>query len=159
MMYIPVYLKWRDPLSLISKEDVGTLIFAMMDYAEDPSADIEIPEHLKLSWGFIKNDLEIMIKTYDKRCETSAINGKKGGRPRKNSTSKGSEKNLTQNLSENLKKPKKPKKPKINNINKSLGFDSPLGGDQNTKQGGGETDYESSRYEDEEDFEPYWGDQ
>lgn len=93
-----IYYEYEEQLSILSDEELGILLRAIFKYEKNN----EIPKlngALQLAFMFIKGNLDRDREKYDKRCETSAINGKLGGRP------PSKKPNLKPN--ENLKKPKK----------------------------------------------------
>lgn len=89
------YTNWIDYIELLDPSDVKKLISIICDYVKNLKEPKKpnLSDRLLMTWMFIKNQLDKDKTKYDKRCETSKENGKKGGRP----------KNLN-----NLKKPKKP---------------------------------------------------
>lgn len=93
-----IYYEYEEQLSILSDEELGQLIRAIFKYEKNN----EIPKFtgvLQIAFLFIKGNLDRDREKYDKRCETSANNGKLGGRPPKEKP------NLKPN--KNLKKPKK----------------------------------------------------
>lgn len=91
------YTEWKDYLELLSPEEIKNLIFIIIDFVENQNEPKKpnLTDRLELVWIGIKSRISTDKTRYDKRCETSKENGKKGGRPRKN-------KNLSKNLN-NLK--------------------------------------------------------
>ncbi len=89
-----LYLEYREYFEELSASELQQLIFIIFDYEENQKEPKKpnLTKELWLVWLVIKNQLDRDKDRYDKRCETSKINGKKGGRPK------------------NEKKPKKPKK-------------------------------------------------
>lgn len=104
-----IYYEYEEQLSTLSDEQLGVLlraIFKYEKYNEVPKLD----GVLQLAFMFIKGNLDRDREKYDKRCETSANNGKLGGRP------PSKKPNLKPN--ENLKKPKKADNDNVNdNVN------------------------------------------
>lgn len=93
-----IYYEYEEQLSILSDEELGQLIRAIFKYEKNN----EMPNFkgvLQIAFLFIKGNLDRDREKYDKRCETSAVNGKLGGRPPKEKP------NLKPN--NNLKKPKK----------------------------------------------------
>lgn len=88
------YTNWVDYINLLEPSDVKTLISIICDYVKNLTEPKKpnLSDRLLMTWLFIKSQLDKDKTKYDRRCETSKINGQKGGRP----------KNLN-----NLKKPKK----------------------------------------------------
>jgi len=89
---------YEEQLEDLTDEELGILMRAIFRY-EKHGTEPKFTGLLKMAFAFIKEDLNRNREKYDKRCETSAINGAKGGRPkREKPNSKPNE------------KPKKPKK-------------------------------------------------
>ena len=88
------YTEWIKYIEILEEQDIKELISIICDYVENLKEPKKpnLSDRLLMTWLFIKNQLDKDKTKYDKRCETSKINGKKGGRP----------KNL-----KNLKEPKK----------------------------------------------------
>ena len=97
-----MYLDYEDNLQDLSDEELGQLLRAIFKYEKTREEPQNLGSLAKLAFGFIKGNLNRDREKYDKRSETSAINGKKGGRP---STKKPN--------SKPNEKPKKPKKADI----------------------------------------------
>lgn len=88
------YTEWIKYIEILDEHDIKELLSIICNYVEnlkEPKKS-DLSDRLLMTWLFIQNTLDRDKIKYDKRCETSRINGKKGGRP----------KNL-----KNLKKPKK----------------------------------------------------
>ena len=94
---------WIEIFDRLSDKQAGMLIKMLFDY----NVNGDVPagmndEVVNAYFNMMRLDSDTMKENYDRRCETSAQNGKSGGRPRKG---------------ENLNKPNpKPKKP--NNLSK-----------------------------------------
>ena len=97
-----MYLDYEDNLQDLSDEELGQLLRAIFKYERTREEPQNLGLLVKVAFGFIKGNLNRDREKYDKRSETSAINGKKGGRP---STRKPN--------SKPNEKPKKPKKADI----------------------------------------------
>lgn len=95
-----LYYEYREILEDLSNEEVGILFRAILDYEID-SIEPNFTGLLKMAFKVIKGNLDRDREKYDKRCETSAQNGRLGGRPRKLGEKPNSKPNS---------KPKKPKK-------------------------------------------------
>ena len=94
-----IYYEYREILEDLSNEEIGILLRAILDY-EINSIEPNFTGLLKMAFKVIKGNLDRDREKYDKRCETSAQNGRLGGRPRK----------LEKPNSKPNSKPKKPKK-------------------------------------------------
>lgn len=104
-----IYYEYEEQLSILSDEQLGILLRAIFKYEKYN----EIPKLdgvLQLAFMFIKGNLDRDREKYDKRCETSANNGKLGGRP--SSKKPNSKPNSKPN--KNLKKPKKADNDNVN---------------------------------------------
>lgn len=80
------YTEWKQYLDMLTSDEIKNLIFIICDYVEQNQKNLNKPnlsDRLLMVWMFIKNQLDKDKTKYDKRCETSKINGQKGGRPRK----------------------------------------------------------------------------
>ena len=95
-----LYYEYREILEDLSNEEVGKLLRAVLDY-EIEGIEPNFSGLLKMAFKVIKGNLDRDREKYDKRCETSAQNGRLGGRPKKIGEKPNSKPNL---------KPKKPKK-------------------------------------------------
>ena len=99
-----IYHEYKEILEDLTDEEVGILFRAILDYEIEGT----IPNFkglMKMAFKVIQGNLDRDRNKYDKRCETSAENGKLGGRPRKSN----------KNLKEPNQKPKKPKKADTDN--------------------------------------------
>ena len=77
-----IYYEYEEQLSILSDEELGQLIRAIFKYEKD-NVEPNFKGVLQIAFLFIKGNLDRDRDKYDKRCETSAINGKLGGRPPK----------------------------------------------------------------------------
>ena len=80
------YTEWKQYLDMLTSDEIKNLIFITCDYVEQNQKNLNKPnlsDRLLMVWLFIKNQLDKDKTKYDKRCETSKINGQKGGRPKK----------------------------------------------------------------------------
>ena len=105
-----LYLDYEDNLKELTDEELGQLLRAIFKYERTREEPQNLGLLVKVAFGFIKGNLNRDREKYDKRSETSAINGKKGGRP---STKKP-----------NSKPNEKPKKPKKADIDIEIGIDT-----------------------------------
>ena len=92
------YTEYREHLAMLPPEQVGELMFALMDYQETGEAP-ELPQGsaLAMCFSFIKKRMDKDNAKYEEKCERNQSNGKKGGRPPKGT-----------DISETDKNPKKP---------------------------------------------------
>ena len=104
-----MYLEYEEQLSDLSDEELGMLLRAIFQYEKD-GTEPNLAGLLKMAFSFIKGNLNRDRNKYDRRCETSAINGAKGGRPK--------------NEKPNSKPNEKPKKPKTADIDNEIDNDN-----------------------------------
>lgn len=79
------HIEWYQYINLLKLEEIESLLFIIRDYVEnlkEPNKT-NLSDRLLMTWLFIKNTIDKDRKNYDRRCETSKINGQKGGRPKK----------------------------------------------------------------------------
>lgn len=98
-----IYYSYREILEDLSDEELGRLFRTIFDYEIDGKIPNFESPLMKMAFKLIKVNLDRDKDSYDRRCETSAENGKLGGRPKK-----PKKPNL---------KPKKPKKADNDNDN------------------------------------------
>ena len=79
-----LYYDYKSHFDFLTDEQVGKIIKAMLSYEIDgvfPEFDEPI---LKMTFSFIKSNLDRDKQKYLEKCEKNTENGKKGGRPRQN---------------------------------------------------------------------------
>ena len=79
-----LYYDYLSHFSFLTDEQIGKIVRAMLSYEVDgvlPEFDEPI---MKMTFSFIKSNLEREKKKYIERCQKNTENGKKGGRPPKN---------------------------------------------------------------------------
>lgn len=102
-----MYYEYEEQLKDLSDEELGKLVRAMFRFEKLGFEDENLTPLASMAFGFIKRNLIRDRENYDKRSETSKINGKKGGRPKNEKPKKpNSETYLKPN---NLTKPDKEK--------------------------------------------------
>lgn len=75
------YTEYREHLSMLPPEQVGELMFALMDYQETGEVpDLPKGSALAMCFSFIKKRMDKDNSKYEERCERNRSNGKKGGR-------------------------------------------------------------------------------
>lgn len=97
-----IYLDYEEQFNLLTDEQVGQLIRAIMKYEktkEEPNLD----GMLKMAFSFIKTQLDRDREKYEEKCEKNRQNGFRGGRPKKNQM----ENKKPNGFEENQTKPKK----------------------------------------------------
>lgn len=102
---------WIEIFDNLSDKQAGVLIKSLFKYnvnGEKPAdlTDIEV----KAYFNMMLLDCNAMHESYDKRCETSALNGKSGGAPKGNSNAK-------KQPNQPKKQPNQPKQPDNENEN------------------------------------------
>ena len=103
-----IYHEYREPLKLLTDEQRGQLLMALIDYSESGVVP-ELDGISMMAFSFIQSQMDRDSKKYENRCSSNRENGKKGGRPKKEN-----------DLEENQKKPIKIKnKDKEKDINKN----------------------------------------
>jgi hypothetical protein len=112
-----IYHEYREPLKLLTDEQRGQLLMALIDYSESGVVP-ELDGISMMAFSFIQSQMDRDSKKYENRCSSNRENGKKGGRPKKeNDLEENPKKPL--GFEETEKKTKNPKKPiKIKNKDK-----------------------------------------
>ena len=114
------YTEYREHLSMLPPEQVGELMFALMDYQETGEVpDLPKGSALAMCFSFIKARMDKDNSKYEEKCERNRSNGKKGGRPTKETDNPETEENpnkpngFSENrtvISETEKNPTEPQK-------------------------------------------------
>ena len=78
------HTEWMQYIKNLENQDVNELLSIICEYVENLKEPKKpnLSDRLLMTWLFIKNQVDKDKTKYDKRCETSKINGKKGGRPK-----------------------------------------------------------------------------
>ena len=109
-----IYHEYREPLKLLTDEQRGRLLMALIDYSESGVVP-ELDGISMMAFSFIQSQMDRDSKKYENRCSSNRENGKKGGRPKKENDSEENPKNPL-GFEETEKKTKNRKKPiKIKN--------------------------------------------
>ena len=88
------YTEYREHLSMLPPEQVGELMFALMDYQETGEVpDLPKGSALAMCFSFIKARMDKDNSKYEEKCERNRSNGKKGGRPTKETDNPETEEN------------------------------------------------------------------
>lgn len=112
-----IYHEYREPLKLLTDEQRGQLLMALIDYSESGVVP-ELDGISMMAFSFIQSQMDRDSKKYENRCSSNRENGKKGGRPKKENDLEENPKNPL-GFEEIEKKTKNPKKPiKIKNKDK-----------------------------------------
>ena len=114
-----IYHEYREPLKLLTDEQRGQLLVALIDYSESGVVP-ELDGISMMAFSFIQSQMDRDSKKYENRCSSNRENGKKGGRPKKENDTEENPKNPL-GFEETEKKTKNPKKPiKIKNKDKDI---------------------------------------
>lgn len=77
-----IYLDYKEQFELLSDEELGRLLRAIMLYEESEEIT-ELDGMLKMAFSFIKTQLDKDRQKYEDKCEKNRENAKRGGRPKK----------------------------------------------------------------------------
>lgn len=111
-----IYHEYKEPLNLLTDEQRGKLLMALIDYSESGTVP-ELDGISMMAFSFIQRQMDRDSEKYENRCNSNRENGKRGGRPKKEENPDGLEKNpKNPSVSEKpngfLKNPKNPIKNK-----------------------------------------------
>lgn len=109
-----MYYEYEEQLKDLSDEELGKLVRAMFRFEKLGFEDEILTPLASMAFGFIKRNLIRDRENYDKRSETSKINGKKGGRPKNEKPKKPNSE--TYSKPNNLIKPDKEKEKEKNKV-------------------------------------------
>lgn len=126
-----LYFEYAEHFDLLSREDRGDLVTAMLEYGMYGVVTTELSACARMAFSFIKKQMDRDADKYKEKCEKNSANGSRGGRPKKESSDekpngyfKDDEK--PNGFSENptkpngdFRKPKKANKKEKENENKS----------------------------------------
>lgn len=90
--YTPIPFEFLDELDCLSDDEYGRLIRAMQKYSID-GEEIQLPGNEKMFWKRCRNTVDRYKSSYESRLTANIENGKKGGRPKKQSLVLESEEN------------------------------------------------------------------
>lgn len=79
-----LYYDYKSHFDFLTDEQLGRIVRSMLEYEIDgvsPEFDEPI---LKMTFSFIRSNLDRDKQKYLEKCEKNTENGKQGGRPRKN---------------------------------------------------------------------------
>ena len=77
------YLDWRQHLELLTNEERGGLIMALLDYQDTGAVSNNMTGAAGMAFSFMRAQLDRDREKYERRCEANRENGMKGGRPPK----------------------------------------------------------------------------
>lgn len=87
-----IYHEYKEPLNLLTDEQRGKLLMALIDYSESGTVP-ELDGISMMAFSFIQRQMDRDSEKYENRCNSNRENGKKGGRPKKEEKPDGLEKN------------------------------------------------------------------
>lgn len=83
---IILYLSQYQAIRSLNNEQLGRLYRAIFE--KQLGNEIILEDDIKIAFAFINNQLVLDKEKYEKRCRANKINGLKGGRPKKEDTTK-----------------------------------------------------------------------
>lgn len=122
-----LYCNFENQFKLLSLEERGILISAIFEYARERKFECELPPLVNMAFSLIKDTMDRDYEEYLERCEINAINGRKGGRPRK--VEESDEPTFTPKTERYFEKPKKAYNDNYNGNNNENKNDSDNGSD------------------------------
>ena len=87
-----LYHNFYNQFKLLGMKERGQLITAIFEYAKDQKEQTELSPLVNMAFSCMKDTLDRDREKYERICEKNSENGKKGGRPKKNSADIFSEK-------------------------------------------------------------------
>ncbi|MCD8052410.1 MAG: DUF6291 domain-containing protein [Clostridiales bacterium] len=84
-----VYLDWEDILRVMSNEQKGELFSAMFAYIKRGEYYDGGDQMVEVAFAFVRATFDRDEEKYQERCARNALNGQKGGRPRKSARDVG----------------------------------------------------------------------
>ena len=78
-----LYLDFAESFQYLSMEERGLLLTIIYDYVSGQPIPNDLPNMVKMAFSFIRKTLDRDGAAYEERCRIAIENGKKGGRPRK----------------------------------------------------------------------------
>lgn len=77
-----MYTEWEEQFSMLSDEDSGALIKAIISYCSAGSVPDTLSGAAKMAFSFMRAQIDRDAEKYDDACQRNRKNGKKGGRPK-----------------------------------------------------------------------------
>ena len=77
------YLDWRQQLEMLTDEERGRLLLALLDYEETGALPDRMSGAIGMAFSFMRAQLDRDREKYEARCKANRENGLKGGRPPK----------------------------------------------------------------------------
>ena len=81
-----LYHSFANQLELLSMEERGQLISAIFAYERTGEIDASLSPLVKMAFSCMKEALDRDRESYEAKCKQNTKNGKKGGRPKKDSS-------------------------------------------------------------------------
>ena len=98
------YHSYRTPLEMLTDDERGKLLIAVIDYSEK-SIIPDLPPAPQMAFAFIKQQMDMDLEKYEEKVRKNQENGKKGGRPKNPTVPEETE-----------RFPEEPKKPDNGNV-------------------------------------------
>ena len=92
-----LYLEFEEQFNYLSLEDCGILIRALFQYAKTHTVPEGMSPLVAMAFSFMKQAIDRNQHKYELQCERNSVNGKKGGRPKKEKDKISSESKTQQN--------------------------------------------------------------
>ena len=103
-----MYTSYQEQLALLSDEECGRLMRAVMAYADNHTI-LPLGGATAMAFAFIRAQMDRDEEAYEERCVKNRENGMRGGRPKKDTSNKTERLQEKPNKTERfLEKPKKP---------------------------------------------------
>lgn len=83
-----LYGSHEENFKMLSDTDKGKLIMAIFAFVRDEDISATLKPLAKMAYVSITNQIKISNEKYDRRCETSRLNGQLGGAPKGNQNAK-----------------------------------------------------------------------
>lgn len=82
MTYVQLFISYEEQLQLLTNEQVGNVVMAMMQYAKT-GEEPELSGIEKMMFVTMRNDYNHSSEVYENTVKRNTENGKRGGRPKK----------------------------------------------------------------------------
>lgn len=88
---IILYYEHAEQLNMLSREDRGDVMSAMLEYGMTGNFTVELSPVARMAFSFIKQQMDRDAEKYATKCAKNAANGAKGGRPKAEKEESGEE--------------------------------------------------------------------
>ena len=78
-----LYFEYAEHFDLLSREDRGDLVTAMLEYGMSGVVTTELSTCARMAFSFIKKQMDRDAEKYKEKCKKNSENGSRGGRPKK----------------------------------------------------------------------------